>query len=1199
MVLFKGTNLFKMKWITVLLFFALMGMVLSPYMYVTANAATGLTIHFKKPAGWSEPKLYYYDTQPGTVPTVDWTTAPAMNPEGSSDWYVYTIEGATSAYVIFKDDSNQIPDGPGFFRDSESWFDGVNWFTSDPKDDAEKPTAPTNLEATQIKGKSTILSWTEATDNIAIAGYHILRDGVKIAETTETSYFVMGLTPQITYNFSVVAKDAADNLSDPMPNLEVTTTASTGAEGLTVHFKKPADWSTPQLYFYGQQPTGVPGVDWGTAPEMTAEENGWYVYTIEYATSAYVIFKDGTNQIPPSGQPGFIRSTEGWYDGTEWSDSNPDIDSQKPTAPTDLASSEITETSVKLTWTASTDNVGVTGYEVWQNGTKIADELTTSYTVQGLTAATLYTFSVRAVDAVSNYSEATTGLEVTTASPPPVDAEAPTAPTDLASSEVTETSVKLTWTESTDNVGVTGYEVWQNDTKIATVNELTYTVINLTADTAYSFVVRAFDEAENYSDLSNTVELTTSAPDAQPPTAPTLTVDDITDKSVVLKWTASTDNVGVTGYEVWQNGTKIAIVDTLSYKVTGLEPETKYVFVVRAFDAVENYSDSSTSVEATTLELQPNLVTIYYKRGFATPFAHYSYQTGQWTSVPGMPILASEFVGYNKITVNIGAAANLTVAFNDGLNSWDSNNGANYTFDPGIWTFTPDLAGAAGTIDSGKPDASLLDIETPTKPTNVTANDLTKTSLTLTWTASTDNHSVVSYEVWKDGLKLTDVVTNSAEITGLTTGTTYKFKVRALDPAGNFSDTSSEIEVTTESIDTQSPTSPSTLTATKINVTDVTLAWTASTDNVGVTGYEVWKDGSKIADVLDASYVVTGLTGGTSYTFAVLAYDATGNKSTASTTLSLKTGPIPQNKVTIYYRKGFAKAYAYYSFKDGEWTASPGTLMTAAGAPYYGYLKLTVNIGPATSLKVVFNDGLGVSDNNNNSNYQFGIGTWTYKPSATNVAGTIKSGVPAGADLIKAPKAPTGISFSNANGIVKVSWKAEANAKGYKIYWNNAHIATLGDVLSYTFDTSRWVKGQSYNVQVASTNEAGMGNKSGVIKVSVKKDVITVIGTKVYINNKPLASNVQAQLINGRIFLPVKAIFEPFGVKIGWTAKTKTITATKRGFNLSLTVNSKSGKLNGNAVGLEVSPTIINGSTYVPLRFVGDSLGVIVEYKAK
>ena len=183
-------------------------------------------------------------------------------------------------------------------------------------------------------------------------------------------------------------------------------------------------------------------------------------------------------------------------------------DTQAPTAPTSLAASGTTSTTTNLTWTASTDNVGVTGYDVYQGAALIATVATTSYNVTGLTAGTAYAFSVYAKDAAGNVSAASNVVNVTTLTP---DTQAPTAPTNLTASGTTSSSTNLAWTASTDNVAVTGYDVYNGATLLTTVATTSYNVTGLTASTAYTFTVYARDAAGNVSASSNAVNVTTLA----------------------------------------------------------------------------------------------------------------------------------------------------------------------------------------------------------------------------------------------------------------------------------------------------------------------------------------------------------------------------------------------------------------------------------------------------------------------------------------------------------------------------------------------------------------------------------------------------------------------------------------------------------------------------------------------------------------
>ncbi len=184
----------------------------------------------------------------------------------------------------------------------------------------------------------------------------------------------------------------------------------------------------------------------------------------------------------------------------------PPADTQAPSVPTNLAASNIGPTSLTLTWTASTDNVGVSAYEVFQNGAKIGESLTTSFSVTGLTPSTTYNFTVKARDAAGNTSAASNAVSVT-----PPDTQAPTAPTNLVASNVVQTSFTLTWTASTDNVGVTSYEVFRNGASVGTATGTSFNVTGLTANTTYSLTVKAKDAAGNASAASTALSVTTAA----------------------------------------------------------------------------------------------------------------------------------------------------------------------------------------------------------------------------------------------------------------------------------------------------------------------------------------------------------------------------------------------------------------------------------------------------------------------------------------------------------------------------------------------------------------------------------------------------------------------------------------------------------------------------------------------------------------
>ncbi|WP_258727064.1 glycoside hydrolase family 6 protein [Cellulomonas sp. NS3] len=194
-------------------------------------------------------------------------------------------------------------------------------------------------------------------------------------------------------------------------------------------------------------------------------------------------------------------------------------DTTAPTAPSGVTAGTVTNTSVALSWTASTDAVGVTGYDVYQGATRVGTSTSTSYTVTGLTANTAYSFTVRARDAAGNVSSPSTAVSVRTTNDttvPPVDTTAPTAPSGLVAGAVTQSSAAISWTASTDAVGVTGYEIFSNGTSVGTSTTTSFTATGLTAATAYSFTVKAKDAAGNVSAASTALSVTTKPGDTVP-----------------------------------------------------------------------------------------------------------------------------------------------------------------------------------------------------------------------------------------------------------------------------------------------------------------------------------------------------------------------------------------------------------------------------------------------------------------------------------------------------------------------------------------------------------------------------------------------------------------------------------------------------------------------------------------------------------
>ena len=124
--------------------------------------------------------------------------------------------------------------------------------------------------------------------------------------------------------------------------------------------------------------------------------------------------------------------------------------------------------------------------------------------------------------------------------------------------------------------------------------------------------------------------------------------------------------------------------------------------------------------------------------------------------------------------------------------------------------------------------------------------------------------------------------------TGLLPGTSYAYKVQAFDTSDNPS-LFSDVLTTATTKDVTPPTKPGNIKASSITQTTMTLSWGASTDNVGVVKYYIYKNGVKIGESTTLSIPVTGLVKNTSYTFTVAALDVSGNMSVLSNPLTVKT----------------------------------------------------------------------------------------------------------------------------------------------------------------------------------------------------------------------------------------------------------------------------------------------------------------------
>ena len=185
-------------------------------------------------------------------------------------------------------------------------------------------------------------------------------------------------------------------------------------------------------------------------------------------------------------------------------------DTENPTPPGNLTATG-GDGHVDLSWNASTDNVGVTGYRVYRGGQQIAVlGATTSFTDNNRPPGT-YSYTVRAEDAAGRLSDPSNAAAGTVP-----DTEKPTAPQNLSATNSGAGQVNLAWQASTDNVGVSGYRVYRGGQQIAVLGATTSFTDTGRSPGAYSYTVRAEDAAGLLSDPSNTADVRCPTPRTRP-----------------------------------------------------------------------------------------------------------------------------------------------------------------------------------------------------------------------------------------------------------------------------------------------------------------------------------------------------------------------------------------------------------------------------------------------------------------------------------------------------------------------------------------------------------------------------------------------------------------------------------------------------------------------------------------------------------
>ena len=586
-----------------------------------------------------------------------------------------------------------------------------------------------------------------------------------------------------------------------------------------------------------------------------------------------------------------------------------DPDTDAPTAPSGLSVTATAETSISLSWSASTDDTGVANYIVYRDGSQIATPSGLSYTDSGLSAATSYAYTVSAIDAAGNESAQSASATDETDPAAPADTDAPTVPAGLSVSAETATGLELSWSAATDNVGVTGYSVYQDGSEIATVAATSYTVAGLSPETSYTFQVSASDAAGNESSPSTGVTGTTL--ESAEPTG----------------WTEVA--VGTSSGSVSDSGSSITIAST--GKNTATEDSMVYYYFTADgnFDfsaRVDSLSGGAGSwaragimargdtsdggrYAAAMARAGSNGNNFMYRenpgsgtktdgsnRGFSIPkyvrlvragdqlTGYVSSDGSSWSQISSATVaFASEPVLLGLATYADHASSEATAQYSEIVfNGSGSGPGAS-GFDAYLASFA--ISDGPGDDSDGDGLTTLLEYAFGGNPTIADGPFVAIDGLSFSFSLSPDALSDpdIQYRVeTSTDLGVEDPWSAVPETDLIRSGVDSENFVYEFPDNGeprSFARVVIENQGDTAATDTEAPTPPPSVSSGVITGDSIGLSWAAGSDDLGVSTYRVYRDGSLIGTTAELSFVDIGLTPSTTYSYQISAVDLAGNES--------------------------------------------------------------------------------------------------------------------------------------------------------------------------------------------------------------------------------------------------------------------------------------------------------------------------------
>ena len=1089
---------------------------------VAASAQVALT--WSAPSGNGGSAITDYVIQYSSNSGSTWTTF-ADTVSTSTSVTVTGLANGTS-YVFHVAGKNVI--GTGSYSTNSS---SVTPFTL--------PNAPTSVSASSGARQSDAVTFTAPANNggSAITGYAVRFSVVNsnvwstatLTGSTLTSFTQTGLTPATSYIFQVAAINAAGQGAWSANSASVViqdfAAAPTGVTGVVGNTQVALSWTAP---------TSNGGNAISNYDVQYSSDNGasWTIFSHTASTATNLTVTGLTNGVDYLFK---VAAINGWGRANFATTAVTYNPFTLPGAPTNVAGAAGSSQAV-VTWTASTPNGrAITDYIIqfssnngstwatFNDGTSTA----TSATVTGLTNSVAYIFKVAGVSAAgtSSYSSNTSAV-----TPQAV----PSTPLNVVGVGG-NAQVSLSWSAPLSNGGraITDYDIQYSSNSGSTWTTFTDSVSSATSavvtglsnGTSYIFQVAAKNSVGTggYSVASAAVIPFTV------PGQPTSVSGVAGVSQVALSWTAPASDGGsaltdyVVEYSTNSGTTWITFADsvstTASVTVTGLTNGTGYVFRVSARNIAGTglpSSSSSSIIPRTAPSAAQSVVGVSGNAQVALSWSAPS-STGGNAVTDYVVQYSSDGTTWTTFTDSVSSTASCTVT---GL-----TNGTAYTFRVAAVN-----AGGAGSYSVVS--AAVTPFTTPDAPT-VVAGVAGNTQVVVSWTAPANNggSAIIQYQVSyapqgtdSYGTWSTATATQSSgatfTVTGLTNGTSYKFKVAATNAAGDGSYSTSSSAVTAYT----TPGAPTAVTGTA-GEGEVALSWSSPASNGGnsITDYIIQYSSSNGASwttfsdgtSTSTSETVTGLTNGTSYIFRIAAVNAagTGVNSTSSAAAIPRTVPdapfsatatAANEQVTLSWSApvfnggtAITDYFVEYSVDGSEWALfSDGTSTLRAtavtgltnGTPYY--------------FRVYAINSVGMGQPSGSSS--------PVTPLTSPTAPTISR--------IDTSNALLTVYFSpgndGGNPITSYQYSTDGGAS-----WQTRTVGSTSSPLVIsalsTNGTSALANGTTYSVQIRGVNSAGTGNASlttTATPVTVPTAPLSVVATP---GNSSIALNWNAPASNG------------------------------------------------------------------------------------